>query len=261
MQVFASADAIGEHLAERLLGGIEHARAAGNRFLLGCPTGRTPRPVYGAMSRLLVNKPQDISHLVLVMMDEYVVNAGAGFEYASATEPWACHHFARAEIVDRLNAGLPRAQRLREESVWFPDPRSPGAYDAKIAEAGAIDMFILASGASDGHVAFNPPGSARESRTRVIPLSEETRRDNLQTFPAFGGLANVPSHGISVGIDTIASAKAAVMIVWGTGKRLTLSRMLSASHYDAAWPATVIHEFQAGEILADADAAGSLDVG
>lgn len=261
VRIFASADAIGEHLAEHLLAGMERARAAGNRFLLGCPTGRTPRPVYEAMARLLAKNPQDISHLLLTMMDEYLVKSGAGFEYASATEPWSCHHFARTEIVHRLNAGLPRAQRLREESVWFPDPRSPGAYDAKIAEAGGIDMFILASGASDGHVAFNPPGSARESRTRVIPLSEETRRDNLQTFPAFGVLANVPSHGISVGIDTIASAKAAVMIVWGTGKRLTLSRMLSASHYDAAWPATVIHEIKAGEILADADAAGSLDVG
>lgn len=259
MRVFPSADAIGEHMAERLLAGIENARAGGNHFLLGCPTGRTPRPVYGAMARVLAKNPQDISHLVLVMMDEYLVKAGSGFEYASATEPWSCHHFARAEIVDRLNAGLPQARRLREESVWFPDPRSPAAYDAKIAEAGGIDMFILASGASDGHVAFNPPGSGRESRTRVIPLSEETRRDNLQTFPAFGVLANVPSHGISVGIDTIASAKAGVMIVWGAGKRLTLSRMLSASRYEAAWPATVIHEFEAGEILADVDAAKPLD--
>jgi glucosamine-6-phosphate deaminase len=259
VHVFPTADAIGEHLAERLLDAIETARADGNRFLLGCPTGRTPRPVYGAMARLLAKNPQDISHLVLVMMDEYLVKAGAGFEYASATEPWSCHHFARAEIVDRLNAGLPQARRLQEESVWFPDPQSSVAYDAKIADAGGIDMFILASGASDGHVAFNPPGSTRQSKTRVIPLSEETRRDNLQTFPAFGVLANVPSHGISVGIDTIASANAGVMIVWGAGKRLTLSRMLSASRYEAAWPATVIHEFEAGEILTDVDASKPLD--
>jgi glucosamine-6-phosphate deaminase len=261
VRVFPSADAIGEHLAERVLAGVEHARALGNSFLLGCPTGRTPRPVYGAMARLLTRNPQDMSGLVLVMMDEYLVKAGGGFEYASASEPWSCHHFARVEIVDRLNAGLSQAQRVRNESVWFPDPLSPAAYEAKISEAGGIDLFILASGASDGHVAFNPPGSARESRTRIIQLSEETRRDNLRTFPAFGVLANVPSHGISVGIDTIASAKVGVMIVWGDGKRLTLSRMVSAKRYDAGWPASVIHEFDAGEILADTDAAGSQDVG
>ncbi|HMG71090.1 MAG TPA: 6-phosphogluconolactonase [Gemmatimonadaceae bacterium] len=260
VRIFPSPNAIGEHVAARLLSRIERARVAGARFVLGCPTGRTPRPVYGELGRQLAERPQNISHLILVMMDEYLVTAGgSGFEYASAAESWSCHHFARVEIVDRLNAGLASAQCLPEESVWFPDPRDSAAYDARIADAGGIDFFILASGASDGHVAFNPPGSARESRTRIIQLSEETRRDNLTTFPAFGTLAAVPSHGISVGIDTIASAKESVMIVSGSGKRLTLTRMRSADRYEPDWPATVIHECAAAEILADTDAAEPLD--
>jgi glucosamine-6-phosphate deaminase len=189
------------------------------------------------------------------MMDEYLVPGAGGLVYASAGEPWSCHHFARVEIASRLNGGLPAAHRLRPESIWFPDPHDPAAYDARIASEGGIDFFILASGASDGHVAFNPPGSVRESRTRIIPLSEETRRDNLQTFPAFGTLEAVPGHGISVGIDTIASAKEAAMVVWGTGKRLTLTRMLRANRYDPDWPATVIHECAVREILSDEEAA------
>lgn len=259
MRVFPSADAIGEHVAERLHDRIEQACRSGKQFVLGCPTGRTPRPVYGAMARQLAEKSQDLSHLILVMMDEYLVAAGVGFEYAPADEEWSCHHFARVEIADRLNERLPPPRRLRDDSVWFPDPRDAAAYDAKIADAGGIDFFILASGASDGHVAFNPPGSTRDSRTRIIRLSEETRRDNLQTFPAFGTLAAVPSHGISVGIDTIASAKEGVMIVWGAGKRLTLTRIVTAEHYEPDWPATVIHECAVREILTDTDAAKPLD--
>ena len=196
-----------------------------------------------------------MSHVVLVMMDEYLVPGDGGFRYAPADEPWSCHHFARAEIAERLNAGLPSERRLSDEAIWFPDPRDPAAYDARIADAGGIDFFVLASGASDGHVAFNPPGSPRESRTRIIPLSEETRRDNLQTFPAFGTLSAVPHHGVSVGIDTIARAKAAAMVVWGAGKRLTLARMLRAEGYEPEWPATVIHECAGREILSDAAAA------
>ena len=146
---------------------------------------------------------------------------------------------------------------MRDDSIWFPDPREPAAYDAKIADAGGIDFFILASGASDGHVAFNPPGSPRNSRTRIIELSDETRRDNLQTFPAFATLDQVPTHGISVGIDTIASAKESVMIVWGAGKRLTLTRIMSAERYEPDWPATVIHECVIREILSDTDAVAS----
>jgi len=254
LRVFPTPEALGDDLAERLLHRIEQARLAGEPFLLGCPTGRTPRPVFGAMARRLAEQTQDISHLVLVMMDEYLVPGDGGLEYASANAPWSCHHFARVEIAERLNGQLPPTHRLREESVWFPDPRDPEAYETRIADAGGIDFFMLASGASDGHVAFNPPGSPRESRTRIIPLSEETRRDNLQTFPAFGTLSAVPGHGVSVGIGTIASAREAAMLVWGAGKRLTLARMLRAEHYEPEWPATVIHECAAREILSDAEA-------
>ena len=259
MRVFPSADAIGEELARRLLERIEKARAAGARFLLGCPTGRTPRPTYRAMALRLAKRKQDISHLTLVMMDEYLVASERGFEYAGDYNVWSCHHFVRQEIAGPLNEDLPHANRIRDESIWFADPRDAGAFDKKVADAGGIDFFILASGASDGHVAFNPPGSARDSRTRIIRLSEETRRDNLQTFSVFGVLAEVPSHGISVGIETIAAAKEAVMIVSGGGKRLTLTRMLNAERYEPQWPATVIHECAIRELWSDAEAARPME--
>ena len=255
LRVLPSPEAIGEELATRLLERIERARVDGRRFLLGCPTGRTPRPIYGAMARRVADSGTDISHLVLVMMDEYLVREGDTLAYAPATAPWSCHHFADEEIVNPLNAGLPPARRLRADAIWFPDPRDPAAYDARIADAGGIDFFLLASGASDGHVAFNPPGSPRTSRTRIVELSEETRRDNLQTFPTFGSLDQVPHHGVGVGIATIASAKEAAMVVWGAGKRQTLARMLRASRYEPDWPATIIHECANREIVCDEEAA------
>jgi glucosamine-6-phosphate deaminase len=256
LRVLSTPEVIGEYLAARLLERIERARMDGKRYLLGCPTGRTPRPIFGAMARRISDTKQDIRHLVLVMMDEYLVPGDGGLVHASAAEPWSCHHFARAEIAAPFNDALPSGRRLRDESIWFPDPRDPASYDARIAGAGGIDFFLLASGASDGHVAFNPPGSARDSRTRVVELSEETRRDNLQTFPVFGTLSNVPHHGVGVGIDTIAAAKEAAMVVWGAGKRATLARMLSVTSYDPAWPATVIHECALREIVADESVVG-----
>jgi glucosamine-6-phosphate deaminase len=255
--VLRSPDAIGEYLAERLLQQIDAARLAHRPFLLGCPTGRTPRPIFGAMAQRIADRQIDVRHVVLVMMDEYLVPGDGGrLQYAPPDKPWSCHHFARAEIAGPFNTTLPTSKQLPDESIWFPDPHNPEAYDARIAKAGGIDFFLLASGASDGHVAFNPPGSPRASRTRIIPLSDDTRRDNLQTFPTFKTLDAVPHHGISVGISTITSSKAAAMVVWGTGKRLTLQRIRAASRYDAAWPATLIHECRGGEIIAD-DAAAS----
>lgn len=255
VRVFESPNGIGEYLAGKLLDRIAAARQSGQRFLLGCPTGRTPRPIYKAIAHRLKETTQDMSHVALVMMDEYVVKRSGGFEYAPASAPWSCHHFVRREIADPWNAALEVGQRLKDESVWFPDPDDPETYDERIADAGGIDFFILASGASDGHVAFNPPGSERDSRTRIVALSEMTRRDNLVTFPEFGKLESVPSHGISVGIATIAAAREAAMVLTGEGKAQSFDRILQSKTYDSDWPATVIHACAVGEILCDADAA------
>lgn len=258
LNVFDTPDDIGSHLAQRLLRDFQRAGDSGRRFVLGCPTGRTPRPTYAAIASRISNAPQDLSHVVLVMMDEYLVEKDGSFAYASDREPWSCHYFARAEIIRQWNENLPQKFRLPESSVWFPDPANPEAYDARIADAGGIDLFVLASGASDGHVAFNPPGSPRDSQTRIIALSEQTRRDNLQTFPAFGSLDSVPRHGVSVGIASITAARAAVMVLTGDSKRESMARVFKAERYDPQWPATVIHEVPDGEILADASAASGL---
>jgi glucosamine-6-phosphate deaminase len=255
LQVFATAAEIGSRLADNLLSGIDRAGGAGKRYLLGCPTGRTPKPIYRAIAQRLSETPRDLSHVVLVMMDEYVVERR---ENAPAQKPWSCHYFARHEILLRVNEHLPPEFKLADDNVWFPDPVDPMSYDARIDDAGGIDFFILASGATDGHVAFNPPGSPRDSRTRIVELSEQTRQDNLQTFPAFGTIDAVPRHGVSVGIATITSARAGAMVLTGESKRESLSRVLKAEHYDPQWPATVIHEFAAGEILADREAAAGL---
>jgi glucosamine-6-phosphate deaminase len=231
LRVFETAEALGDALATRVVDRVTEAGEARRRFLLGCPTGRTPRPLYAA----LANRSVDFRHVTLVMMDEYLVAS-------PADQPWSCQAFVRQHVT--FGAG----------EIWFPDPADPAAYDRRIADAGGIDLFVLASGASDGHVAFNSTGSARDSRTRIIPLSDETRRDNLQTSPSFGSLENVPRHGVSVGIATIAEAREGIMALTGASKRLTLQRILAASGYDPSWPATVIHECARRAIFADAAA-------
>ena len=254
--IFADPQSVGRYLAEKLLAGIAAAQLAGRPYLLGCPSGRTPKPVYEQMAAQLARTPQDISGLVLVMMDEYVVpNAAGEPTNAPADVHFSCHRFAQADIADLLNAGLPDAWQLKAQNIWFPNPASAEAYDGKIAAAGGVDYFILASGAGDGHVAFNPPGSPADSGSRVVELAEQTRRDNLLTFPDFRDLSEVPHHGVSVGVGTIAAAKEAGMLLIGSGKREAYRHITTASTYDATWPATVIHLIAKSEILADQDAA------
>jgi glucosamine-6-phosphate deaminase len=250
--LFDSPEALGDDLASRLVASIAAAARDGRRFLLGCPGGRTPRPVYQAMARRVAQGRHSLAHVVIVMMDEYVVPQGDGFAHVDAESHFSCRRFARDEIVAVLNAPLPAAHRITPDRVWFPDPAAPGAYDERIEQAGGIDFFILASGASDGHVAFNPQGSARDSISRVVPLAEATRRDNMKTFPDFTALDQVPGHGVTVGIDTIARhSKAAAMLLWGVEKHRAFQRITAAQDYDPSWPASVIAACRNAEVLAD----------
>ena len=48
-----------------------------------------------------------------------------------------------------------------------------------IKNTGGIDIQILGIG-TNGHIAFNEPGSSRHSATRIVDLTENTINDKLK---------------------------------------------------------------------------------
>ncbi|WP_029058154.1 6-phosphogluconolactonase [Stappia stellulata] len=245
-------EAIGEHLATRILAEIGEANADGRPYVLGCPGGRSPMPVYQALERRLKATPVDCSRLVIAMMDEYLLGDADGLHVPPACAHYSCRGFGEREIVGRINGPLPDALRMQEANFRMPSLAEPEAFDRDLAKLGGVDLFLLASGAGDGHIAFNPPGSDRNSRTRIVALAEQTRHDNLATFPDFTGIESVPAHGLTIGTGSIATlSKAVAMIVWGDGKRAAFGRLSNATAYDPSWPATILAECANGELHAD----------
>jgi glucosamine-6-phosphate deaminase len=229
LRVFADADALGAALAEEILDRYDEADGS---FLLGCPGGRSLRSTYAALA---ARRP-DLSRCTIVMMDEYVPVPPVDAHYS-------CRGFGLRELAGPL--GIP------EERLWLPEPDNPGAYDERIVAGGGIDLFLLASGASDGHVAFLPPGSPLDGGTAVVELAETTRRDNLATFPEFASLDEVPRHGVSVGLGTIRTARMLRLVLHGEAKRAAASRVLELDGFDPSWPASVVHAHDDAQILVD----------
>ena len=255
--VFSSPEAMGAYVARLILDGVQAAPAAGRGYLLGCPTGRTPMPTYRAIGRRAAADGVNLSRVVLAMMDDYVVPAGAGFGHCPADAHYSCRRAANVDIADAINHGLPPTHRIALDHIWFPDPARPQAYDERLKDAGGVDFFITASGASDGHVAFNAPGSAFDSVSRIVPLAETTRRDNLGTFPDFKGLHEVPTHGVSVGLGTIRLlSRQVALLIHGAGKRDAVKRLNACRGFDPAWPASFISECPNAVILIDQEAKG-----
>ncbi len=222
VRAFADEEELGAALAQEI---VEIAPS-----LLGCPGGRSLVSTY----RALASSGADLSRTTIVMMDEYV-------PVPPPTAHYSCRGFALREIAAPLG--------IAEERVWLPDPDDPAAYDERIAAAGGIDLFLLASGASDGHVAFLSPGSPLGGKTSVVRLAESTRRDNVTTFPEFASADEVPQHGVSVGLGTIAAARRLRLVLHGPDKRAAAARLLALDRFDPAWPVSVVHEHPDARIL------------
>lgn len=256
-RIFPGPEALGLATAQVIADRLE-AHPAAEPFLLGCPGGRSLRTTYRAFAMVAARRRLNLSRLIIVMMDEYVRLRDGSPAVVDPRAPFSCRRFGMIEIRDQINAALCSAgaeddQLIPADNLWLPDPSDPGAYEDRLDAAGVINIFLLASGSGDGHIAFNPPGTDRHARTRVVPLPESTRRDNLATFPSFGGdLAAVPDHGVTVGVATIRDRSAeTIMVLHGQEKQEATRRVLAADRYQADWPATVISECRSPQLFID----------
>src|SRR3954466_15558359 len=102
-RIFDTPESLGEALAEVLVAGIAQAAQSGHDFLLGCPGGRSPRPAYQAMARRIAAGKISLAHVVIVMMDDYLIERGGGFDHVDAESHFSCRRFARDEIAAVLN--------------------------------------------------------------------------------------------------------------------------------------------------------------
>uniref|UniRef100_A0A915LDB8 Glucosamine-6-phosphate isomerase n=1 Tax=Meloidogyne javanica TaxID=6303 RepID=A0A915LDB8_MELJA len=116
--------------------------------------------------------------------------------------------------IDPLNIDIPNGQApsLLDEC---------NRYEEAIRNAGGIDLFVSGIG-SDGHLAFNEPGSSLNSRTRVQALNNETILANSRFFQ--NDCSQVPIKAITVGVGTLMEAKEILVLASGSHKALAVHK-------------------------------------
>ena len=103
-------------------------------------------------------------------------------------------------------------------------PAHCAAYELQIAAAGGIDFQVLGIG-RNGHIGFNEPGTSIDSRTRRVKLDTLTRQD---AGPEFRGIANVPTHALTMGCGTILEARKIALLAWGSKKSRIVRRSIQS---------------------------------
>lgn len=127
-------------------------------------------------------------------------------------------------------------------------------YEAKIAAAGGIDLFLAGLG-EDGHLAFNEPGSSLASRTRVVALAEDTILANSRFFD--DDVNKVPQLALTVGVKTVLEAREVLMIVLGAKKARALKKCVEEG-VSSMWTGSALQMHEKATVICDEEAAGEL---
>lgn len=207
-----------------------------------------------AVERLLRDKPDAVLGLAtgsspLALYEELVRRYESGrISFARA----------RAFLLDEY-VGLPADHPERYAAVIERELASrvdfaPGAVRAP--DAGGVDLQVLGIG-TDGHLAFNEPGSSLASRTRIKTLAEQTRIDNARFFD--GDASAVPRHVLTQGLGTILEARHLVLLASGRAKAEAVHRMVEGG-VSAMWPASVLQMHPHVTVLLDDAAASRLQL-
>jgi glucosamine-6-phosphate deaminase len=176
--------------------------------VLGLATGSTPQLLYRELIRRHKEEGLDFSQVTTFNLDEYV---GLG-----PAHPQSYRYFMQQNLFDHIN--------IPPNQTHVPDGRALDfeahcrQYEQLIKDAGGIDLQILGIG-SDGHIAFNEPGSSLGSRTRLKTLATETIRDNARFF---GGEDKVPRLAVTMGVGTILESRRCLLLAFGAHKAIAV---------------------------------------
>lgn len=243
--VHPTADAASAVVADELATLIRRNHEAGLPTVLGLATGSTPLRLYRELIRMHREEKLSFKNVITFNLDEY--------HGLPRDHPQSYWHFMHEQLFNHLD--------IPPENIHIPDgavslaevPDCCRNYEEKIRAVGGLDAQILGIG-RNGHIGFNEPGSARDSRTRLVTLDAHTRRDAAADFR---GETNVPRHAISMGVGTILDARRILLLAWGEGKARVLADAIEKPPTDSL-PASFLQGHPAVEFHVDITAASEL---
>lgn len=206
--------------------------------VLGLATGSSPIGMYNYLIKAFEEGKISFKNVITFNLDEYV---GIRYDHPQSYYTFMNEHlFKHVDIVNK-NINLPKG-----------DVNAITDYQT-LLEANPRDIQILGIG-SNGHIAFNEPGTSFDQTTFQVELDEGTRADN-QRF--FSDISEVPTHAITMGLKDIMNSKKIVLIAIGASKAEAVYKMIK-EEANPSLPASILKSHPNVEIYLDEEAASLL---
>ena len=209
------------------------------------PTGTTPLGMYRYLAEMHHSEGLSFTGTTFFNLDEYL---GLRPDHAASY-----HVYMKENFYGLIDADPAR--------IFVPDGTAPDPeaecelYEAAIVEAGGIDLCVLGIG-RNGHIGFNEPGAPFDSRTRVVQLSESTRKVNASDFEE----ARAPERAITVGMATIFESREVLLLASGTNKAGAVAAAVEGDVSESV-PASMLKNHPNARLFLDEDAASDLGHG
>ncbi|MBE6448403.1 MAG: glucosamine-6-phosphate deaminase [Alphaproteobacteria bacterium] len=213
-------------------------------FVLGLCTGSTPLGMYKELIKMYKAGKISFENVVTFNMDEYI---GLGPKDAQSY-----HYFMHENFFKHVN--IPQANIHLLNGLTKDYAKECKNYEDQIKSYGKIHLFIGGVG-SDGHIAFNEPGSSLSSRTRVKTLTSETIEANSRFFD--GNKSKVPTNVLTVGIGTITDSEEVMILATGDKKARAIHHAIEGS-INHMWPISILQMHEHSIIICDEPATNEL---
>ena len=211
--------------------------------VLGLATGSSPVGLYKEMIKDHNENGTSYKDILTWNLDEYV-----GLPRNHEQSYWTFMHENLFNHIDIL-----------DENVHVPlgdtdDPEKACVDYEESMKGHTVDIQVLGIG-SDGHIAFNEPGTPFDSLTHLMDLTEQTRSDNARFFD--NDITKVPTKSITMGLASIMRAKKIIVIATGANKADAVYGMLKGPKTTDC-PASILQDHADVTVFLDKAAASKL---
>lgn len=205
------------------------------KCVLGLATGSSPLGVYKNMIEAYERKEVSFKDVTTFNLDEY---KGLDGNHNQSYRYFMNHNLFNYIDINKENTNVP--------SGFVSNNLEASLYDKKIAEFGGIDIQLLGLG-SDGHIAFNEPGTSFDSLTHITELTEQTIEDNSRFFEK---KEDVPTEAVTMGLKSIMNAKMIVLVAIGKNKAYAVNELINGK-IDEKMPCTILQKHPNVHIYVD----------
>jgi 6-phosphogluconolactonase/glucosamine-6-phosphate isomerase/deaminase len=180
-------------------------------LVLGIATGHSPTGLYTDLARRYMTTPSVFTQLRLVQLDEWV-GVGDG--------PSSCIEYLRTRVSGPLRVA---PERVHAFDMTLAPADSAAAMDRALeALGGAIDVLIIGLGVN-GHIGFIEP--SREWAPG--PCFVATLQSTSQQHAMVAAEATKPTHGVTLGLDSIRAARHIILLLTGANKKDAVAKWLA----------------------------------